>query len=85
MLVAEIKSGDLAYGALAILVGVAVRMIAVTFGVYFPRGKYNLKERVFMAMCWFPKANVQAALGSLILFDSKKTDNLEMQHYGNLI
>lgn len=32
-----------------------------------------------MAMAWFPKATVQAALGSLILADSKKKGNLEMQ------
>lgn len=38
-----------------------------------------------MAITWFPKANVQADLGSLILLDAKKHDNLDMQHYGNLI
>ncbi len=58
LLVSEIKKGDLGYGALAILIGLCVRMLTVTVGIYFPVGKYNLKERVFMAMAWFPKATV---------------------------
>ena len=39
----------------------------VAFLVTGFEGKYNIKERAFMAFAWIPKATVQAALSSSIL------------------
>ena len=43
-------------------------------GTYFAvaGGELNVKEKVFMAFAWMPKATVQAALGPIFLDNVKK-------------
>ena len=80
-----ITKNDLSYGFVAILCGMIARLILVSIITYFPKGRYNLKERTFMAMAWVPKATVQAALCSVILTDAKNADNEVMIGYGQTI
>lgn len=81
----QIRNSDIGYGVICIVVGLIVRLIVVQFIAYFPRGALNLKERVFMAYAWLPKATVQAALSSVILTDAKSHKNKEMEEFGNII
>ena len=46
-----------------ILIGLTFRWIS-TFLVAF---KFNLKEKLFVAFSWIPKATVQAAIGGFVL------------------
>ena len=57
-------------GLIIIAIGVTGRwltVVAVTF-----ESKYVLKERVFMAFAWIPKATVQAAISGIILSEAVK-------------
>ncbi|GBN34252.1 Sodium/hydrogen exchanger 9B1 [Araneus ventricosus] len=46
---------------LALLIGFTFRIITAAFASY--GGGFNVKERLFIAIAWFPKATVQAAVG----------------------
>ncbi|KAI6215978.1 hypothetical protein M3Y94_00448800 [Aphelenchoides besseyi] len=59
-------SWEILWNALAIIfIGVAVRFIAVLIMSFFMGLEY--KEQIFVAICFFPKATVQAALAPLII------------------
>ncbi len=57
-------------GLLIIAVGVSFRWLAVIFATF--EKKYVLKERVFMAFAWLPKATVQAAISGVILTSARE-------------
>jgi NhaP-type Na+/H+ or K+/H+ antiporter len=57
----KLDGATVGYGIIVLLVSLLIRMIATYFSVHC--GNLNLKERIFMACAWVPKATVQAALG----------------------
>jgi NhaP-type Na+/H+ or K+/H+ antiporter len=61
------------YGIIVLLVSLLVRMLATYFSVHC--GNLNLKERIFMACAWVPKATVQAALGEFAAGRLGTSDN----------
>ena len=61
---------------------VAVLFVALLFrmvGTYFSvcGGELNVREKIFMAFAWLPKATVQAALGPVFLDNVLKIDDWE--------
>ena len=52
------------------ILALAIRMVGTYFAV--AGGELNVKEKVFMAFAWMPKATVQAALGPIFLDNVKK-------------
>jgi len=58
LLVKSITKEDLRFGFVAIFCGMAARLLTVTLVTSFPRGRFTLRERTFMAMAWVPKATV---------------------------
>ena len=53
-------------GGMAILVIGLVARLAVTY-LSVPAARFTLRERLFVALAWIPKATVQAAIGALAL------------------
>ncbi|TRY82929.1 hypothetical protein DNTS_027924 [Danionella cerebrum] len=74
----EITTVLLGIGAL--FIALAVRLL-VTFAVVLRAG-FNLKEKVFVALAWMPKATVQAAIGSTALDMARAKQDVELQKYG---
>ena len=52
---------------LLIITSSIVRIISVYFSSY----SFNLPEKTFSSFCWIPKASLQAALSSTILYEAK--------------
>jgi len=48
-------------------------------------GKYNLKNRIFIGICWLPKATVQATVSGLFLARAQKEKNALLIDYGEQI
>lgn len=61
-----LKAGPLV--VLLILLALSVRSLGTLVSISVPRhGKFNLKEKLFCIVSYFPKATVQAAIGSIPL------------------
>jgi len=52
-------------GIAILLIGLIIRLLASVLCVWTPQ--FTPKERVFIALAWFPKATVQAAIGAVAL------------------
>merc|ERR1712227_1120285 len=61
----KINLETLGYSLLVLFIALVIRM----FGTYVAvmGGALNVKEKIFMAFAWLPKATVQAALGPIFL------------------
>lgn len=69
----KIDPETLGYGIIVLILALVLRM-AGTF-VAVMGGNLSVKERIFMAFAWMPKATVQAALGPLALDMAKRAAN----------
>ncbi|KAF7641478.1 hypothetical protein LDENG_00280320 [Lucifuga dentata] len=63
--IATLSPSTVGLGLACISVGLAVRLLITFLLVHF--GGFTLKEKVFIAVAWLPKATVQAAIGSKAL------------------
>ena len=60
----KIESDILGKSLVIIAVGLIFRWFATFFAT--AEKKYTIKERMFMAFAWMPKATVQAAIGGVV-------------------
>merc|ERR1712241_1446152 len=61
----KIDLTTLGYSLLVLVLALIIRMFATYAAVM--GGELNVKEKIFMAFAWLPKATVQAALGPIFL------------------
>ena len=61
----KIDPTTLGYSLLVLFLALIIRMFATYVAVM--GGELNVKEKIFMAFAWLPKATVQAALGPIFL------------------
>ena len=61
----KIDLETLGYSLLVLVLALIIRMFATYVAVM--GGELNVKEKIFMAFAWLPKATVQAALGPVAL------------------
>jgi len=61
----KIDLATLGYSLLVLVLALIIRMFATYVAVM--GGELNVKEKIFMAFAWLPKATVQAALGPIFL------------------
>ena len=71
----KIDLTTLGYSLLVLVLALIIRMFATYAAVM--GGELNVKEKIFMAFAWLPKATVQAALGPIflskvLLYDGKR-------------
>lgn len=80
----QLRTDMVWYGLCVLAIGLAVRVV-VTFFVVLGSG-LSVRERLFVAIAWLPKATVQAAIGPVALDYARKhaatSENLE---YGQQI
>lgn len=63
--VKEIEPEFAGYGILALVIGLLIRTLVAFLSVFCTR--LSVRERLFVALTWLPKATVQAAVGSVAL------------------
>uniref|UniRef100_A0A670YSA3 Cation/H+ exchanger transmembrane domain-containing protein n=1 Tax=Pseudonaja textilis TaxID=8673 RepID=A0A670YSA3_PSETE len=61
-------------------VGLIARVTATFILVCF--AGFELKERIFIALAWIPKATVQAAIGSVALDTAREQKDKQLEKYG---
>ena len=62
----DLKISYLGFGVLTFVGGLIIRWLA-TFAVGWTKRDYTVKEKLFNAFAWIPKATVQAAIGGILL------------------
>lgn len=67
-------------GIASLLIALLVRIL-FTFVCVLCAG-FNMKEKLFIALAWMPKATVQAAIGSTALDMARKAKDEQLQKYG---
>ncbi|XP_071552280.1 sodium/hydrogen exchanger 9B2-like isoform X2 [Panulirus ornatus] len=70
--VSKLKGTTVGYGLITVTIGLIFRMI--TSFLVVMGGQLCMKERIFVALAWLPKATVQAAIGSQALDYARKTN-----------
>uniref|UniRef100_A0A3B4V306 Sodium/hydrogen exchanger 9B2-like n=1 Tax=Seriola dumerili TaxID=41447 RepID=A0A3B4V306_SERDU len=63
--IATLSPSTVGLGLACISIGLVIRLLVTFLLVHF--GGFNLKEKLFIAVAWLPKATVQAAIGSKAL------------------
>ncbi|XP_035506698.2 sodium/hydrogen exchanger 9B2 isoform X2 [Scophthalmus maximus] len=78
--ISTLSPNTVGLGLACISIGLVIRLL-VTFGlVHF--GGFNLKEKLFIAVAWLPKATVQAAIGSKALDMAREKGDDAMIKFG---
>ncbi|KAF4071312.1 hypothetical protein AMELA_G00271770 [Ameiurus melas] len=82
---AEIRVGALE--PITVALGLATLSIALSVRIFFTFlmvlcAGFNLKEKIFIALAWMPKATVQAAIGSTALDMARVKQDEECQRFG---
>ncbi|XP_051993823.1 sodium/hydrogen exchanger 9B2-like isoform X2 [Xyrauchen texanus] len=80
IVIGALEISTVSLGIAALFIALTVRLL-ITFAVVLRAG-FNLKEKVFIALAWMPKATVQAAIGSTALDMARSKNDLELQKYG---
>ncbi|XP_041838613.1 sodium/hydrogen exchanger 9B2 isoform X1 [Melanotaenia boesemani] len=78
--VSELEGHAVGLGIASLLIALLVRVL-FTFVCVLCAG-FNLREKVFIALAWMPKATVQAAIGSTALDMARTKDDKLLQKYG---
>ncbi|XP_076019301.1 sodium/hydrogen exchanger 9B2-like isoform X1 [Genypterus blacodes] len=63
--IANLSPSTVGLGVACISIGLVIRLLVTFLLVHF--GGFNMKEKLFIAVAWLPKATVQAAIGSKAL------------------
>uniref|UniRef100_A0A1A7WWZ9 Cation/H+ exchanger transmembrane domain-containing protein n=2 Tax=Iconisemion striatum TaxID=60296 RepID=A0A1A7WWZ9_9TELE len=78
--ISSLSPSTVGLGMACILVGLLFRLLVTFLVVHF--GGFNLKEKVFIAVAWMPKATVQAAIGSKALDMAREEGDDDMVAFG---
>lgn len=80
IVISALEITTVSLGFAALFIGLTARLL-FTFVVVLRAG-FNVKEKVFIALAWMPKATVQAAIGSTALDMARSKNDPELQKYG---
>ncbi|XP_061565827.1 sodium/hydrogen exchanger 9B2 isoform X3 [Cololabis saira] len=78
--IATLNASTVGLGVACISAGLVVRLLVTFLLVHF--GGFNLKEKLFIAVAWLPKATVQAAIGSKALDMARDKEDPTLIKYG---
>lgn len=78
--VSELEGHTVGLGIASLLISLLVRVL-FTFVCVLCAG-FNMREKVFIALAWIPKATVQAAIGSTALDMARTKEDKQLQKYG---
>ena len=71
--VSELDSKTVGFGLAVLAIGLTIRIMVSYLAVL--GGDLSVKERIFVALAWLPKATVQAALGPVALDTLRNSDS----------
>ncbi|KAM6909216.1 LOW QUALITY PROTEIN: sodium/hydrogen exchanger 9B2 [Xenentodon cancila] len=78
--IATLNPSTVGMGVACISTGLLIRLLVTFLLVHF--GGFNLKEKLFIAVAWLPKATVQAAIGSKALDMARDEGDETLVKYG---
>uniref|UniRef100_A0A3Q3VZY9 Cation/H+ exchanger transmembrane domain-containing protein n=1 Tax=Mola mola TaxID=94237 RepID=A0A3Q3VZY9_MOLML len=78
--ISELEGRTVGLGIASLLIALLVRVL-FTYVCVLCAG-FNVKEKVFIALAWLPKATVQAAIGSTALDMARSKEDQLRQQYG---
>ncbi|XP_036407743.1 sodium/hydrogen exchanger 9B2-like [Megalops cyprinoides] len=78
--VSTLNPSTVGLGLAALSIGLVVRVLFTFVMVLF--AGFNMKEKVFIALAWLPKATVQAAIGSTALDMARSKGDPVLEKYG---
>ncbi|XP_030644223.1 sodium/hydrogen exchanger 9B2 [Chanos chanos] len=78
--ITSLDANRVGLGLAALFIALTVRIL-FTFAMATCAG-FNLKEKIFIALAWMPKATVQAAIGSTALDVARNKEQEELKKYG---
>ncbi|XP_028262902.1 sodium/hydrogen exchanger 9B2 isoform X2 [Parambassis ranga] len=78
--VSELEGHAVGLGIASLLIALSVRLLFTYVCVLC--ADFNMKEKLFIALAWMPKATVQAAIGSTALDMARTKDDKQLQKYG---
>merc|ERR1712079_902787 len=76
----KINFQTLGMSILVLFIALIIRMVGTYVAV---GGELNVKEKIFMAFAWLPKATVQAALGPIFLDNVKALNAADFEQLGD--
>lgn len=77
----KINFQTLGMSILVLFIALIIRMVGTYVAVM--GGELNVKEKIFMAFAWLPKATVQAALGPIFLDNVKALNAADFEQLGD--
>ncbi|XP_018537713.1 sodium/hydrogen exchanger 9B2 [Lates calcarifer] len=78
--IATLSPSTVGLGLACISIGLVIRLLVTFLLVHF--GGFNLKEKLFIAVAWLPKATVQAAIGSKALDMAREEGDEALMKFG---
>ncbi|XP_043088586.1 sodium/hydrogen exchanger 9B2 [Puntigrus tetrazona] len=78
--ISSLSAYTVGLGISTLCVGLLVRVL-VTFCMVLFAG-FSMKEKIFIALAWMPKATVQAAIGSTALDMARSAGDEQLENYG---
>uniref|UniRef100_A0A8C6KAJ8 Solute carrier family 9 member B2 n=1 Tax=Nothobranchius furzeri TaxID=105023 RepID=A0A8C6KAJ8_NOTFU len=78
--VSKLEGCTVGLGIASLLIALLVRILFTLVCVL--RAGFNVREKVFIALAWMPKATVQAAIGPTALDMARMRDDEQLQEYG---
>lgn len=78
--ISTLSPSTVGLGVACLCIGLFVRVLVTFLLVHF--GGFNLKEKIFIAVAWLPKATVQAAIGSKALDMAREKGDPVLEKYG---
>lgn len=78
--ISEMEGHAVGLGIASLLIALLVRVLFTFVCVLF--AGFNMKEKLFIALAWMPKATVQAAIGSTALDMARTKHDETLQKYG---
>ncbi|XP_072315455.1 sodium/hydrogen exchanger 9B2 [Eucyclogobius newberryi] len=78
--VSTLNPSTVGLGVACLFIGLSIRVLVTFLLVHF--GGFSLKEKLFIAVAWLPKATVQAAIGSKALDMAREDGDEVLVKYG---
>lgn len=78
--ISALSPSTVGLGVACLCIGLFIRVLVTFLLVHF--GGFTLKEKLFIAVAWLPKATVQAAIGSKALDMAREKGDQVLEKYG---
>ena len=81
--ISDLRGNDLLFAIIALFIGLIMRSIVTTLVVF--GADFNVKEKLFIALSWVPKATVQAAIGPIALDMARQRNDPKLEELAKFV